>query len=420
MTELAVVLAVIAALIAVVAVLIAVRLVGSPLRRSGAAVTAEHQVPPATKGALVPISSPRQLPDLAKISLERLPERVNAQAALVIDYRDHLSSELQLARTNGTLDTIKGPVASALASLLGNPQFMNTVLGKAGYYIVKASPGAKFLTAHGNKVAQEASKAGQAGARAVVVGGAAFAMTPVLASVALSAVAEYILITKIERVGKVADLVHHRQLAEALSTADQVLELIGRLRAYDDPRDWPEVLISPLVTAHHELTRQAFAAERLRVLILGNDPDETKRPSDPGAGDKSSAFHELAAGYEIYAVAAQAAAARLVHAQAHDDDVTTAEMEWQLHRHIGQLREHHKAIDAVTNRKSRLFKQGWGNSLKGLRGTHSAVIALIEAQEYQFLLALDGPKPELLALPAASIEIPVADHQAIETAAVME
>lgn len=394
----------------VLAALIGAYLVGT--LRSGRAVA--ESVLPSVKGALVPVSSPRLLSDLAKVRLEQLPSPMNSQPALVIDFSDRLSSELQLARTSGTLTTIKGPAAKALASLLSNEQVTNTVLGKAGYAIVKASPGVEWSTAHGKQIAQEMGKHGQVGAKAVVVGGAAYAMTPVLAAVALEVTAEYILTAKIEQVGNMADLIHHRQLAEALSTSDQVLQLIGRLREYEDPSSWPEVLIAPLVTAHHELSRQAFAADRLRDLILGDDPDGTKQPSVPGAGDKSSAFHELAAGYEIHAVASQAAAARLIHAQAHGDDVTTAELEWQLHRHIDQLRHHHEAIDVLINRKSRWFQHGWGNTLSGLRETHSAIIALVEAQEYQFVLTLDGPKPEILALPAGSMEVPAAGQLATE------
>src|SRR5688572_7253535 len=126
MTELAVAMAVIAALIGGF-------LVGALQPRGGksAANPAEHDVRRAAPGALVPVSPPRPLPDLAMVGLERLPGPVSGQAALVIDFSDRLSSELQLARSNGTLHTIKGPVANALASLLSNEQIMNTVLGKA-------------------------------------------------------------------------------------------------------------------------------------------------------------------------------------------------------------------------------------------------------------------------------------------------
>ncbi|MBK8332674.1 MAG: hypothetical protein IPL07_09890 [Acidimicrobiaceae bacterium] len=297
----------------------------------------EASPPPTARpvqGALVPVSSLRPLPDLSQISLEPIPHHLHVHAALVIQFNEHLSSELQLARTSGRLSAIKGPLANAMASLLNNPKVMDTALGKAGYYLVKASPGAKFMTANGVKVAQEAGKAGQAGARAIVIGGAALALGPELAAVALAATAEYIMTAKIEQVGKVAELIHHRQMAEALSTSDQVLQLVQRLREYDDPSEWPEVLIAPLVTAHHELSRQAFAAARLRELILSDDLDGALQPAGPAAGNRSSAFYELAAGYELYAAAAQAAAARLVHAQAHGDEVTTAELEWQLHHHI--------------------------------------------------------------------------------------
>ena len=358
-------------------------------------------------GALLPVSLLRPLPDLSLVQLEQV-SAVGERAALVIELRDDLGAELQTARSSGALNLVKGPAAAALASLLNNERIVDTMLGKAGYYVVTASPAAKWMSANGRNVAQEVGKHG-AGARAVVVGGATFALAPEVAAVALAATAEYILTAKIERMGKVVDLVHHRQLAEALSAADQVLQLIGRLREYDDPRDWPEVVMSPLVSAHLALGRQTFAADRLREVILGNDPEGTKQPSDPRTGDKSSARDELAAGYELHAVAAQAAAARLVHAQAHGDDITAAELEWQLGEHISQLRKHHLAIDAISNLKSRAFRSGWGKRLGGLRTTYRAVIGLAETHEYSFVLVLNGSEPELLALPPGPVSTSIAD-----------
>lgn len=366
--------------------------------------TVEDSVLPAarrTQGAFVPVSSPRPLPDLHSISLEPVDEGLQAQAALVIEFNEGLSSTFELLRSSGQFRAATGPLADALASLLNNPRVMDTVLGKAGYYLVKASPKARFMTKDGVRVAQEFGKAGQAGSRAVVVGGVGVALAPELAAVALAATAQYILTVNVEQIGKVAEVVHHRQMAEALGTADQVLHLVRRLQAYDDPRDWPEVLIAPLATAHLELSRQTFAAARLRDLILHDDSDGELQPAGPSAGSRSSAFYELAAGYELYAAAAQAAAARLVHAQAHGDEVSTSEHESQLHHHIAQLSEHHRAINELTDRKSRRFKQSWGRSLSGLREAHAEVIALAEAHEYRFVLAIDGPQATMLALPAA-------------------
>jgi len=386
----------------------------SQTQRHSQSAEARPATPGRPQGALVPISAPRSLPDLRSIDLTPIAHGSRSQAALVIQSADQLSASLQLARVKGTLSTIQGPVASAVASLLNNPKIMDTVLGKAGLYLVKASPGAKWMTANGVKVAQEAGKAGQAGTRAVIIGGAAFALGPELIAVGLATYAEYVMTVKIERVGKVAGLIHHRQVADVLSTADQVLYLIGRLREYDTPGDWPEVLVAPLVTAHIELSRQTFAAARLRELIMSGDPDGDRQPAEPAAGDRSSAYYELAAGYELLAVAAQGAAVRLVHALANGDEVTAAELELQLHHHIEQLREHHRAIDALTNRKSRWFKQGWGKALSGLRESHAEVIALVEAQEYEFVLAIEGPKVELLALPPASTDLPPPGEESTE------
>lgn len=371
-------------------------------------------VPPAAsvqvQGALVPVSVPRSLPNLSSITLTPIANGLHASSALVIQSADQLSARLEFARANGFLSTIKGPVASAVASLLGNPKVIDTVLGKAGLYLVKASPGAKWMTANGAKVAQETGKAGHAGTRAVIIGGAAFALGPELIAVGLATYAEYVMTTKIERVGKVTDLIHHRQVAEVLSTADQTLYLIGRLREYENPGDWPEVLIAPLVTAHIEVSRQTYAAARLRELIMSGDPEGERQPAAPAVGDRSSAYYELAAGYELLAVAAQGAAVRLVHALAHGDEVTAAELELQLHHHLEQLREHHQTIDAIADRKSRRFKQGWGKTLSGLRESHAGVIALVEAQEYEFVLEIDGPKVEMRALPPGSAHLPPADE----------
>lgn len=390
--------------VVVLALLIAIGSVAALVRGKSPRQGVETQLvaPLRTQGALMPVSTPRPLPDLRSITLAPIDNRPHAQAALVIQSADQLSAGLQLARTNGNLSATKGPIASAIASLLSNPKVMDTVQGKAGLYLVKASPGAKWMTANGVKVAQEAGKAGQAGTRAVIIGGAAFALSPELIAVGLATYAEYVMTTTIERVGKVTDLIHHRQVADVLSTADQMLYLIGRLREYESPGEWPEVLIAPLVIAQIEVSRQTFAAARLRELIVNGDPEGDIQPAAPAAGDQSSAYYELAAGYELLAVAAQGAAVRLVHALAHGDEVTACELEIQLHHHIEQLREHHRAIEALTNRKSRLFKQGWGKALSGLRESHAEVIALVEAQEYEFFLTIEGQKVEMFALPPGS------------------
>jgi hypothetical protein len=369
-----------------------------------------YRLPTLRQGALVPVSPYQALPNLSNLTLEQSSKIHYEQAALVIEFNELLSSELELLRKNNEFSTIKGPVLKAIASILDNPVVAEIAQKKTGYYLVRASRDANFMIANGVKVAQEFGKSTQAGPKAVIVGGAvtgavALSGTAVVA-VALAATAEYILTAKIDRISKTADLVHNRQLAEALSAADHVSQLVQRLRGYDNPSDWPEVLMSPLATAHHELIRQTLVAIRLRNLILDDDIDDKAQPSDPLVGNHSSAFYELAAGYELLMVAAQAAAARLVHALSHGDAVTTAELEWQLHDHIKKLKEHQEVIDSLADRKSPWFKKKWGRSLINLRNTFSEVISIIEANEYQFALMVEGSEVEMFALPAAPIYLP--------------
>ena len=372
-----------------------------------------YQLPPSRQGALVPVSPYQALPNLSNLALEQSSKIHYEQAALVIEFNEMLSAELKLLRNNNENRTITGPVLNAIASIISNPFVAEIAQNKVGYYLVKASRDANFMIANGVKVAQEFGKSTQAGPRAVIVGGAVTgAVTlsgPAVVAVALAATAEYILTAKIDRISKTADLVHNRQLAEALSAADHVSQLVQRLRGYDNPSDWPEVLMSPLATAHHELIRQTLVAIRLRNLILDDDIDDKAQPSDPSVGNYSSAYDELAAGYQLLMVAAQAAAARLVHAQSHGDAVTTAELEWQLCDHITKLREHQEVIDSLADRKSPWFKKKWGRTLISLRNAHSGIISLIEAREYQFALMVDGSKVEMFALPAAPIYLPETD-----------
>lgn len=376
-----------------------------------------YRLPTLRQGALVPVSPYQALPNLSNLALEQSSKIHYEQAALVIKFNELLSSELQLLRKNNELSNIKGPVLNAIASILDNPVVAEIAKNKTGYYLVKASKDANFMIANGVKVAQEFGKSTQAGPKAVIVGGGVTGAValggPAVAAVALAAIAEYILTAKIDRISKTAGLIHNRQLAEALSAADHVNQLVQRLHEYDDPSEWPEVLMSPLATAHHELTRQTLVAIRLRSLILKNDMDEKTQPSDPLLGDHFSAYYELAAGYELLMVAAQAAAARLVHAQSHGDTVTTAELEWQLHDHIKKLKEHQEVIDSLADRKSPWFKKKWGRSLINLRNTFAEIISVIEANEYQFALMVEGSEVEMFALPAAPIylseTVPISD-----------
>ena len=149
---------------------------------------------------------------------------------------ERLDDTLIAAHQHGELLTSTGPIARALASLTGNQRLVGALAGNAGYWVVRAPRGTKWLTAGGRPVAQAAGPGGQVGAKAVIVGGTAVALVPELAAVATAALAEYILTMKVERVGKIVSLVHQRQVSDALAAADQTRGLVGRIRAFSNAR----------------------------------------------------------------------------------------------------------------------------------------------------------------------------------------
>lgn len=366
-----------------------------------------HQALPFTgrpaQGALMPVSIAQPSVDLGSTALETLPCDAVPEIVMRIERAEGLRDELHAARARSDLTAVRGPAATALASLLGNPRVVDTFLGKAGLYLVSASPNASWMIANGLKVAQEAGKGGQAGVRAVVIGGAAFALGPQLAAVALSATAEHLLMAHVERVGRAVALVHHRQLAEALGCADRTRDLLERLRDYGDPADWPEILVAPLISAHLDLAGKAATAERLRESIVAGSADGTRRPARPGIGNSPGALHELAAAYEILAVALQAAAARLLHALSHGDLVSAAVLESDVRQHIRQLSEHHQAIQNAARQKPRWFRTTWGSRLAALCESHAAFMSYLDAQQHRYLLFVDDTTTELVALPPETV-----------------
>jgi hypothetical protein len=131
-----------------------------------------YRLPTLRQGALVPVSPYQTLPNLSNLTLEQSSKIHYEQAALVIEFNELLSSELELLRKNNEFSTIKGPVLKAIASILDNPVVAEIAQKKTGYYLVKASRDANFMIANGVKVAQEFGKSTQAGPKAVIVGGA--------------------------------------------------------------------------------------------------------------------------------------------------------------------------------------------------------------------------------------------------------
>lgn len=318
------------------------------------------------------------------------------------------------------LPAVSGPIARAVQALAGSEGLVRVAMGKAGFAVVKMPPGTKWMVANGQQVAQALGKGGQAGARAPIVGLAtASVVAPQLIVVGAALTAEYLLVAKIEQGVRVASLIHQRQVSEALAAGDAARALVERTRNWsDDAREWPEVLVRELVDCHAELKRQGHASIRLRDLVLteADAPaeNEKSRPARPGSGDVVEARTELIAGYEVHASAAQVAAARLEHALAHGDRQTAAVLSFDLVQHLGDLKDHHSTLMAVSEQRERVLKRKWGSTIKSITDGYAPLVEHLESGG-QFLLTegSDGT-PQLLALPPGSLDaglptIPSAD-----------
>jgi len=310
------------------------------------------------------------------------------------------------------LPTIVGPVAKAVQTLASSDRIVGTLMNKAGYAIVTMPAGAKWMTAHGREVAQVFGKGSQAGSRALVVGGGltAVALAPELLSVGAALAAEYVLVAKIEQAGRVASLVHQRQVSEALAAGDTGRALVERTRRWsDDPRQWPEVLVRQLVDCHAQLKFQAQASNRMRDLVLNvtsKIAEDKARPVKPGSGDAAAAGAELTAGYEVHASAAQVAAVRLEHALAHGDEETAAVLLLDLAQHLDDLREHHRILTEMSSQRGRWLRQKWGDTIEKIAWGYAPLVERLSSGG-QFLLTIgqDGAA-ELRALPPGSLELP--------------
>lgn len=311
------------------------------------------------------------------------------------------------------LPTIVGPLANAVQALAGSERIMGTLMKMGGYAVVKVPRGARFMSANGKKVAQVFGKGTQAGSKAQVVGFAGVgALAPELIGVGAALAAEYVLVAKIEQAGRVASLVHQRQVSEALAAGDAGRALVERTRNWsDDARDWPEVLVRQLVDCHTELALQARASNRMRDLVLATPDDDAEddktRPAKPGSGDSAQAGAELTAGYEVHASAAQVAAVRLEHALAHGDEATASVLLLDLAQHLDDLREHHRILIEVSDRQpGRWFKRNWGSTIEWIAKGYSPLVERLESRgQFMLTLSQDGT-PELRALPPGMLELP--------------
>lgn len=365
-----------------------------------------------SSGALVPNSTEVWRPERSLVALG--PPAVSdtmlatVEPAIVMSFMDRLDERLSAARELGELASVAGPVARGLTALASNERLVGTLAGKAGYWVVQAPRGTTWLTAAGRPVAQATGPSGQVGAKAVIVGGTAVALAPELAAVGAAALAEYVLTMRVERVGKIVSLVHQRQMSEALAAADEARELVDRIRTLSrEPTDWPDVLLQRLVGCHHDLARQSSASDRIRDLVLGAaDATTMKQPRQPGSGDRGAAIAELAAGYQVHAMAAQAAAIRAEHAIAHGDTVTAHVVLDDLATHLVGLRRHHEVIDGISEQRRHWFS-GWGGDVTALGAQYRPLVELLDVPEFQFLVAIGGPTPEVLALPPDYLALPL-------------
>jgi hypothetical protein len=310
------------------------------------------------------------------------------------------------------LPTIAGPIARAVQALAGSERLVGTLMQMGGYAVVKVPRGSKWMVANGHKVAQVFGKGSQAGARAQVVGFAGVgAVAPELIAVGAALAAEYVLVAKIEQAGRVASLVHQRQVSEALAAGDAGRALVARTRNWsEDARDWPEILVRQLVDCHAELALQARASNRMRDLVLAAPDDaaedERSRPAKPGSGDAAQAGAELTAGYEVHASAAQVAAVRLEHAIAHGDEATASVLFLELAQHLDDLREHHRILTEVSEQRRRWFKTKWGSTVESITKGYTPLVDRL-GSDAQFMLTIgDDGTPELRALPPSMLELP--------------
>jgi hypothetical protein len=329
------------------------------------------------------------------------------------------SGELDLPSV-ADLPTIVGPLAKAVQALAGSERIIGSLMQQGGYAVVAVPPGAQWMVANGQKVAQVAGKGGQAGVRARVVGfAAAGAVAPELIGVGAALVAEYVLLAKIEQAGRVASLGHQRQVSEALAAGDAGRALVERTRGWsDDARDWPEVLVRQLVDCHAELSLQGRASNRMRDLVLtapdDDGEDDRPRPAKPGSGDAAQAGAELTAGYEVHASAAQVAAARLEHALAHGDEETASVLILDLAEHLDDLREHHRILTEVRDQRGRRFKRNWGSTIESIAKGYTPLVERLGSGGQFILTVAEDGTPELRALPPRMLELPETAGQVVD------
>jgi hypothetical protein len=112
------------------------------------------------------------------------------------------------------------------------------------------------------------------------------------------------------------------------------------------------------------------ALSHLRDVVLDSSElaanGDGTRPAKPAAGDAGHAGAELSAGYEVHASAAQLAAVRLELALAHGDEGTASVLMLDLARHLDDLREHHRVLGDVVDRRSRWFMKTWSATIESI------------------------------------------------------
>lgn len=285
-----------------------------------------------------------------------------------------------------------GPVATFLATLLSNEQVVGTLGARVGYWIVRAPALTTWMTANGSQVAQAVGSQG-AGARAVIVGGSAAALTPAGIAAITAALAHQALVRQIRAVGELVSLVHRRQVSEVLAFADRGEIAIRDLLAVsaDDPRRWPPVLLHEVVRLHGLAGDQSAASIRFRELLLAGTADASARP--PTDATSGEAVAELEAAYKIHLVSAQLAAARAVHARACGDDVTASAMYQQASRSLESFAEHHAVMAEIVAKPDPLrpWKREYGRSIARMHDHYADVIEQLTGRGTVFLVPATAP-----------------------------
>lgn len=296
-----------------------------------------------------------------------------------------------------------GTVLELAGNLLSNPRFVDAVGARGGYYVVKAEPGVKWMVARGQQVAQATGKSGQAGARAVVVGGASMAIGAQFLGAVASAAAYKALFGQVVEAKFLSEVIHERQMSEVLGLVDRAAEIVKDLSRYELPERWPAVILSEAVRVGGLLLDQSAASDRLRTRML-----ETKGAKKVQVPEQVAL--EFAVSYSTHTAAAQLAAARTIHAAACGDVVTESEMLMTLERTLKRLSDHHDIMNQMVETEAWWTKLPFAPAdrprYKALVELHQPVVDTLTGSGTAWLIdgAIEGREVEARELTESEFE----------------